>query len=41
MKVTLVSEDNPFSQSNLLTGECFILDHGKNKMIYVWKGVYN
>lgn len=41
MQVTLVSEENPFSQSHLLTDECFILDHGKSKMIFVWKGVYN
>uniref|UniRef100_W5U9A7 Macrophage-capping protein n=1 Tax=Ictalurus punctatus TaxID=7998 RepID=W5U9A7_ICTPU len=38
MQVTLVSEENPFSQSHLLTDECFILDHGKSKMIFVWKG---
>ncbi|KAK3511901.1 hypothetical protein QTP70_027677, partial [Hemibagrus guttatus] len=38
MQVTLVSEENPFSHSHLLTDECFILDHGKSKMIFVWKG---
>ncbi|XP_047460468.1 adseverin [Mugil cephalus] len=38
MKVTVVKEENPFLQSDLLTDECFILDHGKNKMIFVWKG---
>ncbi|KAF7691232.1 hypothetical protein HF521_011529 [Silurus meridionalis] len=38
MQVTVVSEENPFSQSHLLTDECFILDHGKSKMIFVWKG---
>lgn len=38
MKVTLVKEENPFLQSDLLSDECFILDHGKNKMIFVWKG---
>ncbi|XP_067282151.1 adseverin [Pseudorasbora parva] len=38
MQVSLVSEENPFSQSDLLSEECFILDHGKNKMIFVWKG---
>ncbi|NP_001038583.1 scinderin [Danio rerio] len=38
MQVSLVSKDNPFDQSNLLSDECFILDHGKNKMIFVWKG---
>uniref|UniRef100_A0A8C4P0G4 Scinderin n=1 Tax=Dicentrarchus labrax TaxID=13489 RepID=A0A8C4P0G4_DICLA len=30
--------ENPFLQSDLLSDECFILDHGKNKMIFVWKG---
>lgn len=39
MQVTLVSEENPFNQSDLLSEECFILDHGKNKMIFVWKGI--
>ncbi|XP_017549431.1 adseverin [Pygocentrus nattereri] len=38
MQVSLVSEENPFSQTHLLSDECFILDHGKSKMIYVWKG---
>ncbi|XP_062266337.1 adseverin [Platichthys flesus] len=38
MKVTAVREENPFDQSDLLSDECFILDHGKNKMIFVWKG---
>lgn len=38
MKVTLVKEENPFHQSDLLSDECFILDHGRNKMIFVWKG---
>ncbi|KAM3595838.1 uncharacterized protein V6R79_003663 [Siganus canaliculatus] len=38
MKVTVVKEENPFLQSDLLSDECFILDYGKNKMIFVWKG---
>lgn len=38
MRVTVVREENPFNQSDLLSDECFILDHGKNKMIFVWKG---
>ncbi|KAG9345220.1 hypothetical protein JZ751_009766 [Albula glossodonta] len=38
MQVSLVSEENPFSQSLLLSDECFILDHGQNGMIFVWKG---
>uniref|UniRef100_A0A8C7Q9S7 Scinderin n=1 Tax=Oncorhynchus mykiss TaxID=8022 RepID=A0A8C7Q9S7_ONCMY len=40
MQVTLVSEENPFSQSHLLSDECFILDHEKSKMIFVWKGLH-
>ncbi len=39
MQVTLVSDENPFNQSDLLSDECFILDHGKSKMIFVWKGI--
>lgn len=31
-------EENPFHQTDLLSDECFILDHGKNKMLFVWKG---
>lgn len=38
MKLTVVKEENPFLQSDLLSGECFILDHGKNNIIFVWKG---
>uniref|UniRef100_A0A669BVG9 Scinderin n=1 Tax=Oreochromis niloticus TaxID=8128 RepID=A0A669BVG9_ORENI len=38
MTVTVVKEENPFLQSDLLSDECFILDHGKNKIIFVWKG---
>uniref|UniRef100_A0A8C4Z003 Scinderin n=1 Tax=Gadus morhua TaxID=8049 RepID=A0A8C4Z003_GADMO len=38
MKVSLVSEENPFNQEQLLSDECFILDNGKNKKIFVWKG---
>lgn len=38
IQVSLVSNDNPFDQSDLLSEECFILDHGKNKIIFVWKG---
>uniref|UniRef100_A0A8C1EQ38 Scinderin n=1 Tax=Cyprinus carpio carpio TaxID=630221 RepID=A0A8C1EQ38_CYPCA len=39
MKVSLVSDENPFNQSDLLSEECFILDHGKSKIIFVWKGI--
>lgn len=38
MSVSLVSEDNPFSQSDLQSADCFILDHGTNGKIFVWKG---
>ncbi|MBN3284289.1 ADSV protein, partial [Polyodon spathula] len=38
MQVTLVSEENPFNQSLLLSEECFILDNGTNRNIFVWKG---
>ncbi|KAM6974936.1 scinderin [Tautogolabrus adspersus] len=38
MKVSVVKEENPFLQTDLITEECFILDHGKNNMIFVWKG---
>lgn len=38
MSVTLVAEENPFSQSELQSTDCFILDHGSNGKIFVWKG---
>lgn len=38
MAVTLVAAENPFSQSALESGDCFILDHGLNGKIFVWKG---
>ncbi|KAJ0055406.1 hypothetical protein NL108_017241 [Boleophthalmus pectinirostris] len=38
MQLTVVKEENPFRQSDLLSDECFILDHGKNNIIFVWKG---
>lgn len=38
MKVTVVAENNPFSQDALQSSECFILDNGANGHIYVWKG---
>uniref|UniRef100_A0A4W4G696 Scinderin n=1 Tax=Electrophorus electricus TaxID=8005 RepID=A0A4W4G696_ELEEL len=41
MQVSVVSEENPFSKSHLLSDECFILDYGKSKMIFVWKGTHN
>lgn len=38
MKVSVVREENPFLQADLLSDECFVLDHGANQMIFVWKG---
>ncbi|KAG8443075.1 hypothetical protein GDO86_011771 [Hymenochirus boettgeri] len=38
MKVSVVAEENPFSQGMLLSEECFILDHASDKKIFVWKG---
>uniref|UniRef100_A0A8C2EZK3 Gelsolin n=1 Tax=Cyprinus carpio TaxID=7962 RepID=A0A8C2EZK3_CYPCA len=38
MSVTLVAEENPFTQSALQSTDCFILDHGSNGKIFVWKG---
>ncbi|XP_073485633.1 scinderin-like isoform X1 [Aquarana catesbeiana] len=38
MKVSVVAEENPFSQAMLISEECFILDHSADKKIFVWKG---
>uniref|UniRef100_UPI00398F422C scinderin n=1 Tax=Pristiophorus japonicus TaxID=55135 RepID=UPI00398F422C len=38
MQVSLVSAENPFSCDLLLTEECFILDNGADRKIFVWKG---
>ncbi|XP_034561504.1 adseverin [Notolabrus celidotus] len=38
MKVSIVKEENPFLQTDLISEECFILDHGQNNIIFVWKG---
>uniref|UniRef100_A0A674MV97 Gelsolin n=1 Tax=Takifugu rubripes TaxID=31033 RepID=A0A674MV97_TAKRU len=38
MAVTLIAGENPFSQSALESGDCFILDHGPDGKIFVWKG---
>ncbi|XP_055994491.1 gelsolin isoform X1 [Sorex fumeus] len=38
MTVSMVADENPFSQGALGTQDCFILDHGKNGKIFVWKG---
>ncbi|XP_076010185.1 gelsolin-like [Genypterus blacodes] len=38
MEVSVVADQNPFSQDALQEGECFILDNGGNGHIFVWKG---
>ncbi|XP_042335641.1 gelsolin isoform X2 [Sceloporus undulatus] len=38
MAVSLVADENPFSQSALNSEDCFILDHGTDGKIFVWKG---
>ncbi|XP_015275092.1 PREDICTED: adseverin [Gekko japonicus] len=38
MKMSVVAEENPFSRAMLLSEECFILDHGVARKIFVWKG---
>lgn len=38
MTITMVAEENPFAQSSLESGDCFILDHGTDGKIFVWKG---
>uniref|UniRef100_A0A8C9YUN5 Gelsolin n=1 Tax=Sander lucioperca TaxID=283035 RepID=A0A8C9YUN5_SANLU len=40
MAIALVAAENPFAQSALESGDCFILDHGSNGKIFVWKGQY-
>lgn len=40
MTIALVAEENPFAQSALESGDCFILDHGSDGKIFVWKGLY-
>lgn len=39
MAVSLVADENPFSQAALSTDDCFILDHGTDGKIFVWKGM--
>ncbi|XP_068929890.1 gelsolin isoform X2 [Petaurus breviceps papuanus] len=38
MTVSLVADENPFSQAALSSDDCFILDHGTNGKIFIWKG---
>uniref|UniRef100_A0A8C5EAE7 Gelsolin n=1 Tax=Gouania willdenowi TaxID=441366 RepID=A0A8C5EAE7_GOUWI len=37
MTIALVAAENPFAQSALDSGDCFILDHGTDGKIFVWK----
>lgn len=39
MSVSLVADENPFAQGALRSEDCFILDHGGNGKIFVWKGM--
>ncbi|XP_011484438.3 gelsolin [Oryzias latipes] len=38
MKVTVVAQSSPFKQAMLSPEECYILDNGPDKNIFVWKG---
>lgn len=38
MTVSLVADENPFAQGALRSDDCFILDHGRDGKIFVWKG---
>nr|XP_023665346.1 gelsolin-like [Paramormyrops kingsleyae] len=38
MAIAMVAAENPFSQSALESSDCFILDHGSDGRIFVWKG---
>ncbi|XP_010731646.2 scinderin like b [Larimichthys crocea] len=38
MKVTAVAQSSPFKQAMLSPEECYILDNGPDKNIFVWKG---
>ncbi|KAF3691314.1 Gelsolin Actin-depolymerizing factor [Channa argus] len=38
IKMTLVADKNPFKQNLLSKEDCYILDNGADKKIFVWKG---
>lgn len=38
MKVSSVAASSPFKQAMLSPEECYILDNGVDKTIFVWKG---
>lgn len=37
----MVADKNPFKQDMLSESDCYILDNGANKMVFVWKGIEN
>ncbi|XP_054854361.1 macrophage-capping protein [Eublepharis macularius] len=39
MSLTKVSDSSPFSQDQLVTDDCFILDNGQCGKIFIWKGL--
>lgn len=38
MKVSMVAPASPFKQAMLSQEECYILDNGVDRTIFVWKG---
>ncbi|XP_076846634.1 scinderin like a [Brachyhypopomus gauderio] len=38
MKASVVAQSSPFKQDMLSPSECYILDNGANRKIFVWKG---
>lgn len=38
MKVSVVAPSSPFKQAMLSPEECYILDNGVDRNIFVWKG---
>ncbi|CAL9695864.1 unnamed protein product [Knipowitschia caucasica] len=38
METTLVAQKNPFQQAMLSQSDCYILDNGGDRKIFVWKG---
>ncbi|XP_048368924.1 macrophage-capping protein [Sphaerodactylus townsendi] len=38
MRLIKISDSSPFSQEQLITDDCFILDNGLCGKIYIWKG---
>nr|XP_033776883.1 macrophage-capping protein [Geotrypetes seraphini] len=38
MNLTKVSDVSPFGKELLISDDCFVLDNGKNRQLFVWKG---